>query len=903
MQTKSLNQKIAIVGMEAYFNAYKTLDAFERAIYEGQHIFESKNNVEPVLSPTEIPQKLDRIINNALEDAAINSDAKVAIVVANSEQKLNSNSNVTQTDTTVPPTKIVNTDSVFNALLIAGELLNKRQVEVVVVGGIDFNPEKQAVGAVVLKPYETAKQENKIYAVINAIESIAVNTTEVTAQEIAYLEVISDRQLAAVAIDSLARELNSKPISSCAVSSIANTGGIAAEIASLIKTALCIYYRYIPSVPQWEQPANPEWQKSPFYVAASAKPWFLEAGVDKRVAAIHSSDRNTRIILAEAVKPQQRSNAYLEQTPYYLFPLTAPDEASLLQQLQSLQQKIEDGDIATVARQTAEYRDDEAHYALAIVGRNRSEILKECDRALTGVAKAFATGKDWQTPVGSYFTANPQGQKGKVAYVYPGAYNAHLEIGKHLFRLFPNLIDDPVIESTCNRVANIEKLLYPRSIKKLSPRELETKERELMNDALAMLESETGFAGLITTILRDCFQIKPQGAFGYSQGEISMMYAQGVWSDIGRTSEVINTSELFKTRLAGSKDAVREYWQDEEQQGELWRTYVVMANSNCIQEKLQTENRVYLTQISTETECVIAGAPQGCERVIESLGCDAFRAPFNHVIHCEALKSEYDELIKLNTLPLRNTPEISFYSAANYGQIELESQKIAHNLSQTLIQQLDFPRLVERVYQDDYRIFIEVGAGSNCSRWIKNILKSQAHATISLHRRNTDDFTSLIKALAKLVSHRVKLDLSPLYPQIFPSFNKDSSVAATNKPVDLWQEATESASVSLPSSLSTEKLKTVKSEQNTKDGLNNQKTPKEIIADARQIPVNINSFQNDDRNLILWQPISKNSQALKTNNTSMSQAHSTYIDREKTHLTNTQKMLQTQIDILQKAIK
>ena len=328
-----------------------------------------------------------------------------------------------------------------------------------------------------------------------------------------------------------------------------------------------------------------------------------------------------------------------------------------------------------------------------------------------------------------------------------------------------------------------------------------------------------------------------------------------------------------------------------------------MANSDRIQEKLQTENRVYLTQISTDKECVIAGEPQGCERVIESLGCDAFRAPFNHVIHCEALKSEYDELIKLNTLPLRNTPEIGFYSAANYGQMELESQKIAHNLTQTLIQQLDFPRLVERVYQDDYRIFIEVGAGSNCSRWIKNILKSQAHATISLHRRNTDDFTSLIKALAKLVSHRVKLDLSPLYPQVFPSFNKDSSVAATNKPVDLWQEPTESDSISLPHLFKKEKITTAKLEQNNKDSLNNGKNKKEIIPDDRQISVNINSSQNEERKLILWQPITKNYQALKTNNTSVSQAHSTYIDREKTYLTNTQKMLQTQIDILQKAIK
>jgi acyl transferase domain-containing protein len=241
------------------------------------------------------------------------------------------------------------------------------------------------------------------------------------------------------------------------------------------------------------------------------------------------------------------------------------------------------------------------------------------------------------------------------------------------------------------------------------------------------------------------------------------MYAQGVWDDIEQSSHVLNTSTLFKTRLAGTQEAVREYWQLSDEPGELWRTYVVMANSEVVKEKLQQESRVYLTQISTPKEVVIAGDPEGCVRVIASLGCDAFRAPFNHVIHCEAMKSEYGELIKLNTLPLRKSPEITFYSAANYQEIAHNSQDIAHSVTQTLCQQLDFPRLVDRVYQDDYRIFIEVGVGSNCSRWIKDILKSKEHATISLHRRGTNDFTSLIKAIAKLCSHRVQLNLSCLY--------------------------------------------------------------------------------------------------------------------------------------------
>ena len=825
------NRQIAIVGIDACFGSYD-LNAFERSIYEGKNAECSSR-----LSSTEILEKFDRVASIALKDAAINSDVNISTIVVK---------DIEQLDSTVSEAS-----SVFDALSMARKLLDKRQVEAVLVGGVDFKSETQAVAALVLKRYEAAQQNgDRIYAIIDALSLSSVdgqtnNAAGVKPEDIAYLEILSHKPLEEVEIDSLAIvNPNSNSAGNCAVSSVINAGysGIAAEIASLIKTALCLYYRYIPPVPQWQQPAQ-EWQPS-FYVATEAKPWFVD-GVSRRIAVINSVDNNNvQIVLSEETAVQQRSHAYLEQTPCYLFPLVAKDFSTLFKQLDTLKQTIASDDLAKTAKQTfTDYQTHSAaNYTLAIVGKNKPELLREIDRAFKGITKAFDTGKDWQTPVGSYFTPNPQGKKGKVAYVYPSAYNAHLGLCKDLFRLFPNLLDDPVIQSTCNRVSNLEKLLYPRSQKKLSPRELEAKERQLMDDPLAMLELETGFAGLITTILRDYFQVQPQAAFGYSLGETSMMYAQGVWSDLNQSSNLLSTSLLFKTRLTGTKDAVREYWQlsDEESQGELWRTYVLMANSDLVREKLQQE-RVYLTQISTPKEVVIAGDPQGCERIIASLGCDAFRAPFNHVIHCETMKSEYDQLIELNTLPLRTIPEIDFYSAANYQAIELTSETIAHSVTQTLCQPLDFPRLVNQVYQDDFRIFIEVGVGSNCSRWIKDILKSKEHATISIHRRGTNDFTSLIKALAKLVSHGVQLDLSPLYnrclddgaiapssakqtgkasPSVslapasrsdfaserscgshrfFQSHSKDKQVdkmpIKNNEPVDFWQEQTEKSAL------------------------------------------------------------------------------------------------------------
>ena len=866
--SQPMNIKTAIIGMNAHFGTYSSLDAFERSIYEGQHLSDADN---AELSSA-VQQRFDRITKIALKDAAI-SNINIAMIVANnSKHELDG---------------VIEVDSVFDALSIAQEQLN--EVEAVVVGGVDL----QGIGVVVLKRYEAAKRDrHKIYAVIDSLGAFAV-------EDIAYLELFGDKQLQETEIERvIPNYLATDSTRSRAVSSLANAGykGIAGEIASFIKTALCLYYRYIPPVSQWQQQTPKDWQ---LYVASFAKPWFLEAGVKQRVAAINFTSNNAPIILSEELEPQKRSTAYLEQTPCYLFPLVAKDSQTLLEQLDSLKQNVASGEIAQTAKQTfIDYRDSQGDYALAIVGKNRSEILKECDRAVKGVTKAFETGKDWQTPVGSYFTATPQG-KSKVAYVYPGAYNAHLGLGKDLFRLFPNLMDDPVIQSTCNRSAGIEKLLYPRSWHKLSPRELEAKERELMNDPLAMLESETGFAGFMTTILRDYFKVKPEAAFGYSLGETSMMYAQGVWDDIEQSSDLINASTLFKTRLAGTKEAVREYWQlSDEHQGELWRTYVVMANSEAVREKLKVESRVYLTQISTPKEVVIAGDPQGCERVIASLGCDAFRAPFNHVIHCEAMESEYDELIKLNTLPLRKKPEITFYSAADYQTIEHSSQDIAHSVTQTLCQQLDFPRLVERVYQDDYRIFIEVGVGSNCSRWIKDILKSKEHAVVSIHRRGTNDFTSLIKAIAKLFSHRVELDLSLLYG-VEDSTSDESVVnAVKNSTLDPWQEdvhksvrvepihVNDIANKAYSSQSETEKLspvfnQTISNQLNSKTGL-----------------------KNHDNNLILWQPnyLKSAKDGSIDNNSQISKAQSIFIERDREYCYHSKAAVSVHLKVLEKII-
>ncbi|MFM2064675.1 MAG: hypothetical protein RLZZ507_4346 [Cyanobacteriota bacterium] len=824
--------KMAIIGMNCLVSGLQELDSFERSIYQGKQDFTPLTYSEtpslPILlaeiqqlSPQQ--QLMLKVADNTLKNAKLRPETKIAVIMVSKFQIHHQNKLASYIsrlwDATSPA--FAEENSVFSALNLAQKLLINKQAEAVLVAAMDFAKQEnhctgvhslsydkntdgtlagEGAAAVVLQLQDIAKQENHcIYAVIDAVSVVqnsphqpeavtqacqtAFALADIEAQDIGYLEVYASGipQEDAAEIQGLITAYRTGETNlSCALGSVkANIGNThtASGIISLIKTALCLYHRYIPAVPQWTGVKNPDiWCASPFYVATESKPWFLESGANKRIAAINSIEADgsyVHLILSEETSQIERSSKYLEQTPYHLFSIAAKNQSSLLDQIITLQKNLENSpSLSQLASQTfREFQKyqipnhQNANYTIAILARNQQELTREIDRAIQGVNIAFETGKDWQTPMGSYFTTNPQGKKGKIAFVYPGSFTSYIGIGRNLFRLFPKIYDDPVIKNVYERVANIEKIIYPRSINKLAKRQLEVLEQQLIDDPVTMLESEVGIAGLMTAILKNYFQIQSQSAFGYSLGETSMMLAQGIWTSFKNTSDYLNSSPLFKTQLAGPKNAVRQAWglplniNDQE----FWSNYIVICPVSQVKEAIKQEDRVYIPLINTPEEVVIAGETQACQRVIKKLKCDAFPTSINHVIHCQPMHSEYNELLKINTLEIKDIPESTFYSAANYEPITIDSQTIGKNIAQSLCQQLDFPRLINRVYDDNIRIFIEVGVGSNCSRWISSTLKEKEHLAVSVNRRGVDDHTSIIRALAKLVSHQVELDLSPLY--------------------------------------------------------------------------------------------------------------------------------------------
>ncbi|GIT71497.1 MAG: hypothetical protein Ct9H300mP28_13110 [Pseudomonadota bacterium] len=180
---------------------------------------------------------------------------------------------------------------------------------------------------------------------------------------------------------------------------------------------------------------------------------------------------------------------------------------------------------------------------------------------------------------------------------------------------------------------------------------------------------------------------------------------------------------------------------------------------------MDKEPHAYLILINTPRESVIAGEPAACLRIFEKLGEKPTPIPVTDVVHCDPVKTEYAEIKRVHTDKVIECPDIDFYSAIDYEISKLDSETLAHNIATIYGKTVDYSRLTNKVYQDGARIFVDLGPRTTCSKWISETLKAKPHLSISVNRKGTDNRVMILQALSSLVSHRVPVNLDPLFPE------------------------------------------------------------------------------------------------------------------------------------------
>ncbi|MDA0167632.1 hypothetical protein OJ998_00920 [Solirubrobacter taibaiensis] len=543
----------------------------------------------------------------------------------------------------------------------------------------------------------------------------------------------------------------------------------ASGLAALIKTALCLHLGYLPATPAWHGPSDdhrPVLERSALYVPADSRPWVRRRRGAPRLAgisALGSAGACCHLILAD--DPAGAALPAVDWTRAggeLIVPVRAATRDALLVELSKLRSELaaDAADARQIMRAAIE-RPDGGPLCAVLVAGDRERLLAETDRALRDLP---AVQGEWSTPAGSYFTSRPQG-KGELAFVFPGAFNSYPGMLRELFRAFPQLLTH--FEAQTERPADTFRAaaLYPRELDPADRRAQMAREAKLLDDIPFMLASGTTASLLHADLLRDVFALRPAGAFGYSLGESSMLFAMGGWEPGARRDDRISSTPLFRDRLTGAKRTVRELWAlpAATADSDVWASHVLLTDSVAVRAALTEFPRVFLTHVNTSSEVVVAGDPQQCRALIERLGCKSARAPISHVMHCPAVDAELEQLAELNHHPARTPTGLRLLSAYDYQPIDrFDSDELAARIAHTLRSEIDFARLARASHADGFRYFVEVGPASTCTRWVSSVLAGTPHVAGSVDRRGAPATTSLSRLLARLTSHGAPVELRAL---------------------------------------------------------------------------------------------------------------------------------------------
>ncbi len=505
-----------------------------------------------------------------------------------------------------------------------------------------------------------------------------------------------------------------------------------AEPFACLETAvLALYLRFLPASE----------------TRASRLPWLTTR---ERQANVRLPDGG-QFQLVECPGPRPKSTFPWRSTK--LFPIGAKDQNGLLSKLDLLEQRLSHNldDLANAWR--SEYEQD-APLAMALIARDEQGLRKEIEVMRRNLPKAFTENIEAKTPAGSYFTATPQGEGG-VAFVYPGVGSPYVGIASDLFALAPPLLDrfDLLSNGQPARYLHVEEM-YPRE---------KSNDSVFYRNIIGVGEVAISTAVIFTMMLRDVFGVQPTNAMGYSFGEPMMLAALGVWPEPALLTSHLDRSPTFHTRLHGPMDAIRACWGLPAGEPVEWKSYTVRATMAQAFEAIKGESRAYVSVINTLEEVVLGGEPAACRRVLDKLGATAIEIPVNLTIHCQAVHGERAEFAAIHDLPTIAVRGIDFFSSATYSPLELTRENLRNAIADAYCKIVDFPRLVRKVHSNGARVFVEVGGRRNCCTWIEKILKGKPHVTIPCDSKGMGDDVSLLRALARLVSHRVPLSLDALY--------------------------------------------------------------------------------------------------------------------------------------------
>ena len=527
-----------------------------------------------------------------------------------------------------------------------------------------------------------------------------------------------------------------------------------AGIAGLIKATLGLHHRTLPPHAGVEEP-NPALADaaSPLYLSQTPRPWVRHPGHPRRagVSAFGFGGTNFHVTIEEyAGNFRPWLGGAPQSWPCELFVWRGRNRADLRKSIEATAAQIHAGgdDLAAIARATVD-RLARGPATLALTAETGDELATLIGRAINWLG-----GDEPSPPAHIAYADAPLLDGNRLAVLFSGQGAQYPDMLRDVALFFPAmagvldeanraLADTPTFSG--DATPPLSRIIFPGDTFGAEERRramTELTRTEVTQPALGAIG-----AGL-WTVLSD-LGLRADMCGGHSYGEYVALNAAGVlgFDDLMRLSEQRGRAiaESGDPANPGAMAAVR-------------------AAPDQVRAMLEQCPDVVLANLNSPRQSVIAGPKGAVDDAVQRLRDNDLvvqRVPVSQAFHSPEMNGAREAFERHLMACSWSAPECDVYSntlAAPHGQ---SPEDIRSVMADHLVSPVDFQGMVEAMYENGARVFLELGPKAILAARTAEILGERRHRALAVDA--TGGLRSFLDAIAGLVVEGCELDLASLF--------------------------------------------------------------------------------------------------------------------------------------------
>jgi malonyl CoA-acyl carrier protein transacylase len=491
----------------------------------------------------------------------------------------------------------------------------------------------------------------------------------------------------------------------CAIGSVKSQIGhtkAAAGAAGLFKIVMALHHKVLPPTIKVERP-NPKLDidNSPFYINLTQRPWIRGSDHPRRasVSSFGFGGSNFHLTCEEYTGDQQADRLRVKPTEVLLF--SGADKKAVLAAVRNADTR----DLRWLAYSSQRDFDASAPCRLSIVATEADLTDK-----LASAADLVANKEDanWSTPMGIHFGSGAVG--GKTAFLFPGQGSQYLNMGREVVSTYA------AARSAWDEAADLElpiklhDIVFPKT-------RFDGKDPLVRLTATEWAQPAIGAASLALLGIANSIGLTADCVAGHSFGEVIALRAAGVLSQTDSLRVARRRGELMRdaAELEGSMAALR--LTIDEATNLIEGTGAVIANHN------------------SPSQVVVSGTLQAIDAVLakaESTGVVAKQLKVATAFHSPVVAGSTEPFANFLADIDVNEPSLTVY-ANSTGAPYPDAASVRPTLAAQIANPVRFVDIIEGMYADGVRTFVEVGPGKVLTGLSNKILgKDRPHLSVPL---------------------------------------------------------------------------------------------------------------------------------------------------------------------------